>query len=570
MLKPSPKNPEVIELTSLEFEALLGRLENCNLSDSDKRLFKGALRSYIWLKDKYQSGKLGLHKLASLLFGSKSEKRSKPDKGKGPANEATCGSPPDEAAIPEAPIDPGSLLSPQDSATFASPPQHEQNLEEKKPQGHGRLGSVAYPHAENITLNHPTLKPGNLCPQGCVGKLYSIEPGVVIRVVGQDLAKAIRYHIQKLRCSACGLIVKASLPPEASEGKYDYRFKAILAVQKYFVGVPFYRQEDFQELMNFPLPDSTQWELAEQLADSIHPIFTALEKQAARAKIVYNDDTPVKIIEIMQLNKKDPARKRKGMFTTGIYAQLDDGTMIALYYSGARHAGENLALILKHRPKDLKPVIHMSDALSANLTEFLVLRGICIAHGRRKFIEIEAFFPEECRFVIDQFATVYYNDSQAKKAGLSGRERLAYHKEHSRPAMKALKAWLDRQARQNLVEPNSGLGQAIGYLRRHWEGLTLFLRQADAPLDNNILEQALKIPIRLRKNSLVHRTCHGAKVAGILMSIIQTCRLRKVNPIDYLTILQANKSAVFKNPDDWQPWRYEETLKRQAVTPLAA
>lgn len=565
MSKPSSKSPEIVELTSSELEGLFQRLENCNLCDNDKRLFKGLVQSYVWLKNKYEAGKLGLHKLASLLFGNMSEKRSKPGKGESPGNEAACEAP-GQAITSDAPI--GLLSSSKDLPTSASG-SHQQEQDEK-PKGHGRLGSDAYPHAENITLSHPTLKAGDPCPEGCGGKLYSIGPGVLIRIVGQDIAKAIRYHIQKLRCSACELIVKASLPPEVSKKKYDYRFKAILAVQKYFVGVPFYRQEDFQELMYFPLPDATQWELAEQVADSIHPIFTTLEKKAARAEIVYNDDTPVKIVEVMQLNKKDPTRKRRGMFTSGIYAQFDDGLMIALYYSGTRHAGENLALILKHRPKDLKPVIHMSDALSANLTEFLVRRGTCMSHGRRKFIEIEPFFPEECRFVIDQFAIVYYNDAQGKKAGLSGKERLAYHKKYSQLAMKTLKVWLEKQARKELVEPNSGLGKAIAYLRRHWKGLTLFLHQADAPLDNNILEQALKIPIRLRKNSLIHRTCHGARVASILMSIIQTCRLCKINPVDYLTVLQENKSAVFKNPDNWLPWCYKETLKKVSLEAIAA
>jgi transposase len=286
-----------------------------------------------------------------------------------------------------------------------------------------------------------------------------------------------------------------------------------------------------------------------------------LEKQAALARIVYNDDTPVKIVEVMQLNKKDPSRERTGMFTTGIYAQLEEGRSIVLYYSGTRHAGENLSSVLKHRPQDLPPIIHMSDALSANLTEFLVYWAKCMTHARRKFIEIELFFPEECRFVIDQFASVYYADDQAKKAQLSGKKRLAYHQKHSKPAMQKLKRWMDRQVREKRVEPNSGLGKAIGYMQRHWQELTLFLRQPDAPLDTNVVEQALKIPIRLRKNSQIHRTCHGAYIASLLMSLIQTCRLCQVNPVDYLTVLQENKSALFRKPDDWLPWRYRKTLQ---------
>jgi transposase len=566
MSKPSSGPPAVVELTSAELEELYHRLENSNLSDSDKHLFKGLMQAYIWLRHKYETGKVGLHKMATILFGNRSEKRGKRGKEKEVETPEGISETQNMMSIPAS-----SPACDAASKTFlanANGIPAEQN--KVKPKGHGRLGAGAYIDAEDITINHSTFKPGHLCPEICGGKLYSVDPGVVVRITGQDIAKVTRYHIQNLRCNTCGLLVKASLPPEVSPKKYNDRFKAILAVQKYFVGVPFFRQEAFQELMGFPLSDSTQWDLIEQLADSIHPIFNALEKQAAQAKVIYNDDTPVKIMEVMQLNKKDPTRKRKGMFTTGIYAQFDGSRAISLYYSGTRHAGENLSLILKHRSKDLPPVIHMSDALSANLTEFLVSRGTCMSHGRRKFIEIEMFFPEECRFVIDQFAVVYYNDDQAKKLELSGKERLVYHKVHSQPAMKKLKRWLDKQIEEERVEPNSGLGKAIEYLRRHWEGLTLFLRQADAPLDNNIVERALKIPIRLRKNSLVHRTCHGAHIASMLMSIIQTCRLCKINPVVYLTILQENKSAVFKNPDDWLPWHYGGMLQKKATLELVA
>ncbi len=558
MSKSTQKTPEIVELTPSELESLFQRLAVCNLDDGDKRLLKGSMQAYIWIKTQYERGKLGIHKLARLLFGGRSEKRRKSGTKENPKDtlkpdQAEDNSSGLDSAVPEACA----------ANSVASGDTKE------KAKGHGRMGADAYPDAEEITLNHPALKPGDPCPEGCGGKLYAVGPGVVIRIKGQDFAKVTRYHIEKLRCSTCGLIVKASLPEQVGHTKYDYRFKAILAIQKYFVGVPFYRQEDFQELMHFPLSDSTQWDLIEQLADSVYPVIGALEKKAAQGKVAYNDDTPVRIVEVMQLNKKDPDRKRTGMFTTGIYSQLDD-RMIALYYSGTRHAGENLGRILKYRSKDLKPIIQMCDALSVNLTEFLVNLAICMSHGRRKFVEIEPFFPEECRFVIEQFAIVYHNDDQVKKAGLSDKERLSYHKKHSRPAMKRLKKWLGKQMKENLVEPNSGLGKAITYLQKHWNGLTLFLRQSGAPLDNNILEQALKIPIRLRKNSLIHRTCHGANVASILMSLIQTCRLSKINPVDYLTALQENKSAVFKNPDDWLPWCYEETLKRKSYPELMA
>ena len=324
-------------------------------------------------------------------------------------------------------------------------------------------------------------------------------------------------------------------------------------------------REHFQEMLGFPLPDATQWDLIEQLANAVYPVIRALEEVAASGEVIHNDDTAVKIVEIIRANKRDPMRKRKGMFTSSIFARAGPYEIV-LYYSGPKHAGENLSEILKKRPQHLPPIIHMSDALSANLTEeFKNLIAKCLTHGRRQFTDIEIFFPEECAHVINEIGKVYFFDEKAKQQELSAEERLAYHQKHSGPVMEKLKKWLDEHIEKELVEPNGGLGKAIKYLRRHWEGLTLFLRVAGSPLDNNICEQMIKIAIRLRKNSLIHKTCHGAHVASILMSLIQTCRLAGINPVEYLTVCQANKSTLFKKPSDWLPWNYQETLNQRAI-----
>ena len=77
--------------------------------------------------------------------------------------------------------------------------------------------------------------------------------------------------------------------------------------------------------------------------------------------------------------------------------------------------------------------------------------------------------------------------------------------------MSHLHEWLEAQFALKQVEPNSGLGKAITYLLRHWKGLTAFLREAGAPLDNNLCERALKRAVLHRKNALFYRTLHGAE-----------------------------------------------------------
>lgn len=535
--------PESVELTAAELEALYLRIDNNTLDEEDKRLVKGSLQSTMWLRQTLEAGKLTLHKLRHLLFGFRSEKRKKLPKDEDENSE--------KESLPVA-----------STETIIS---NSADDKKSKSKGHGRLGAAAYPDAEKVEISHATLKAGAPCPERCGGRLYKIDPGVFIRVKGQNIAKVINYQMEKLRCALCGLVVTADLPKEvkAGEGKYDFRFKALLAAQKYFVGVPFFRQEHFQKMLGLPLPDSTQWDLIEQVANAVHPVIGALEEIAANGDIIHNDDTPVKIMEVIRANKRDPTRARKGMFTSSLFARAGPHK-IALYYSGTKHAGENLGYVLKKRGSSFSPLIHMSDALSANFVkefEDIIKKALCLSHARRQFTDIEVFFPTECGHVIHEMGKIYLHDKEAKERNLTDEERLLYHQKHSGLVMKELKKWLDEQIEQNLAEPNGGLGKAIQYARRHWEGLTLFLREAGAPLDNNVCEQMIKIAIRLRKNSLIHRTCHGATIASILMSLIQTCRLSDVNPIDYLTVCQENKKALFKNPSHWLPWTYEATLK---------
>jgi len=185
--------------------------------------------------------------------------------------------------------------------------------------------------------------------------------------------------------------------------------------------------------------------------------------------------------------------------------------------------------------------------------------------GRRRFVEVVAQFPDECLTVLQIIKAVYQNDADAKEQGLSDDERLVWHQTRSGPKMAELKLWMTEQIEQKKVEPNSGLGEAIGYMLRHWEELTLFLRQPGAPLDNNVCERALKRVILPRKNAYFYKTLNGAHVGDLFMSLIHTCELNKVNPFDYLVQLQKNAKPAASTPADWMPWNYHQALESTAA-----
>jgi transposase len=262
------------------------------------------------------------------------------------------------------------------------------------------------------------------------------------------------------------------------------------------------------------------------------------------------------------------------VFTSGIVVLTAGGQKIALFFSGGKHAGENLAEVLQKRAAQLSPPIQMCDALSRNVPKLgagvEILLANCLTHGRRKFVEVAHSFPQECRHVLERLGEVYYHDAVAREQGMSAEERLRFHQERSDPVMKQLHQWLTAQFIEKKTEPNSRLGKAIQYLLNHWGPLTLFLRKEGAPLDNNLCERALKKAILHRKNALFYRTMNGAQVGDLFMSLIHTCELNGSNSFDYLTELQRHALELPQTPLHWLPWNYRATLAAQLAVRQSA
>jgi transposase len=428
----------------------------------------------------------------------------------------------------------------------------------------GAMQPVPLPARKQVSVQHAQLKPGDPCPECREGKVYrQKEPKTLIRIVGQAPLKATVFEMERLRCNACCQMFTAAEPAGIGAGKYDMTAVAMIALLKYGMGMPFNRMERLETQLGIPLPAATQWELMEPAAGSLEPILDELIRQAAQGSVVHNDDTGMRILKLVR-NTDDG---RTGTFTSGIVSIWREWR-IALYFTGWKHAGENLADVLRRRAAELDAPIQMCDALSRNtprLAGVQVLLANCLAHGRRQMVDVAANFPEECRYVLESLGAVYRFDAEAKGRGLTPEERLTFHQSNSAPLMDDLHRWLANQFAEHKTEPNSGLGKAISYLLRHWPELTLFLRQAGAPLDNNIAERMLKKAILHRKNALFYKTMNGARVGDLFMSLIHTCELNKVNPFDYLTALLRHPAELFVSPAEWMPWNY-----RRDATAMAA
>jgi hypothetical protein len=388
---------------------------------------------------------------------------------------------------------------------------------------------------------------------------------VEIRIDGNALLSAVRYELEKLRCSACGEVFTAPAPGTDNTEKYSPRARAVIALGRYYLGLPFYRIEQYQALVGVPVADATLWDLAEPVADSAWPVFESLWNLAAQGEVIFQDDTHVRILALLAENRRADAAgdtlERRGMYTTGLVVPVEK-RVICRYRSGRAHAGDNLTALLARREPGLETPIVMSDALAAHQRDDddTLIRCHGLAHGRRQFTDLEEVFPAEAHHVVTVVNQGFEHEAETRRQAMPAAERLAYHQAHSGPLLDALHDWLEHQFQDRTVEPNSSVGKAFRYLQNRWQTLTQLLRVEGAPLDSNTVERALKLIIRQRKNSLFYASPHSACVASILTSLIATGVQAGVNALDYLVALQTHRPAVFRQPAAWLPWNYHEVL----------
>jgi transposase len=452
-----PTKLSTIEIDMSQLEDALRRAEK-QLDEKDYAILRAVVDAYDTIAELVDDKNTTIARLRKLLFGSRTEK-TKTVIGGGKDSES-----------------PRSASAAVSTAVVVAA----ENAAKTPAKGHGRNGADAYAGAEKVAVPHESLQPGDPCPKCDKGTVYETgRPGVLVRLVGQAPIQAKIYELQKLRCNLCGVVFTARSPDGVGAEKYDATVGSMIGLLKYGTGMPFNREEKLQGSLGIPLPASTQWEIVHAKAEKIEPAFAELIRQAAQGEVVFNDDTTVKILELMgarakeetfaaeaaeasaESSAKKPQTERKGMFTSGIVSSKED-RKIALFFSGRQHAGENLADVLIERAESLAAPIQMCDALSRNLPgELATIVAHCLAHGRRQFVEVAERFPEECRHVLEALSVIYKNDAIARERNLSLEERLLFHQAESGPVMEELHAWLVRQFEQRCVEPNSSLGSAI-------------------------------------------------------------------------------------------------------------
>ena len=375
-----------LEVSAAELEALLEGVREA-LGEAGYQKLKAAIRTLSYVTELLETREATLASLRRLLCRARSEKT--------------------EAVLEQAGIAPSPTSN--QAATEADAKTHV--------PGHGRNGTTAYPGAHRVAVPHACLHRGDRCPECRRGKVYPLqEPGLRVRMRGQAPIAATVYELQKLRCNLCGEVFTAEAPAGVGEEKYDASTASMIALLRYGSGFPWNRLAELQESVGLPLPVATQCGIVTEAAATLQPAMEELIRQAAQGEVLHNDDTSMPVLALRRnpgpMDRGDDesdAAERTGVFTSGIVSTAEKQT-IALFFTGRRHAGENLADVLRRRTTELPPPMQMCDALSRNLPKLPekleVIVGHCLAHARRRFVEVTSNFPEPCRHVLEQLGTV--------------------------------------------------------------------------------------------------------------------------------------------------------------------
>ena len=302
--------PEEVTLSREDGEALRQRLAGDTLTAADRRVLDLVLQWYFWLLFALQEATFSLKRLRVLLFG------------KQPATRRTL---PPAGTASDATDSPGSM----DSTPAPGVPEAMQGTDAEKPPsaakrrpGPGRRGADTYRGAEHVECRHETLAAGERCPVCGRGRLYRVAPGVDIRLDGHALLSAVRYVLEKFRCSACGQVFTAAAPSEVGVDKYSARARAVLVLGRYYLGVPLYRLEGYQAMVGVPVADATQWDQIERVADCAYPVFEQLKTLAAQGDVIYQDDTHVRILSLIaetrRIQADDTSEARTGLLHHGV------------------------------------------------------------------------------------------------------------------------------------------------------------------------------------------------------------------------------------------------------------
>lgn len=331
-------------------------------------------------------------------------------------------------------------------------------------------------------------------------------------------------------------VVKADREPNFIPGSFATpEAAAHLAVQKFVMGSPLYRQEQELKRQGIPLSRQTMsnWLLwsAEHL---LKPVYDQLHEELLKREVLHADETTLQVLH-------EPDKTARSNSYMWLYRTSGDtGQPIVLYdYQpgrGACHPKTFLAGFKGYLHTDGYPGYH-------SLPNEITVVG-CWAHARRKFDEAMKSLPKGKTKNSSAAQGLSYCNLLFKieegLAGLSPEQRYDQRLKQAKPVLDAMLAWASTRA----AAPKSTLGKALSYLKEQGPYLLNYLKDGRLELSNNRAERSIKPFVIDRKNFLFANTPSGAKSSAVIFSLIQTATENGLDPYRYLTWLLSSAAEM--------------------------
>jgi transposase len=346
----------------------------------------------------------------------------------------------------------------------------------------------------------------------------------------------VRQVRPKYRCEVChGDVQTAPNLPRITPGSsYSDEMIIDVALSKYCDLVPVERYVQMAARQGIiGLPPHSLIELTHQLAKFVTPVYDKLRLEIQSLLVLYADETPHRMLE---------GDKKSNWYLWGFFG------MKSCYFECHDNRAGDVALgILRDSSCKvlltdvysgyLKAVKEVNKWREEHLVE-LIRMAFCNSHSRRKFKDIEGKFPNDVKFYLYCYKKIYKLEKDQKKTLATRRSQMKLY-------FKAMKLRAERDI--EYFSSKSDMYGALNYFLRNYEGLTLFLNCLDVPIDNNLSERSLRGHVVGRKTWYGTHSKRGAKTLAIMFSLIESCKLSRVNPREYfdklVKDLQSGKAA---------------------------
>ena len=400
---------------------------------------------------------------------------------------------------------------------------------EKRPRGDGEEASKAKPpqsgHGRREQRDLPLVEVVHLldeadktCPK-CGGNLDAwagqFEAADEIDVIERSFC-IVRHQRQKYRCG-CGECIDTALGPQKliPGGRYSVDFAVEVAAAKYLDHMPLARQTRQMGREGLVVDTQTLWDQLFALYGHLVPSYDAILRLVLGAPVIGADETRWRLMDAKGSTKWwawsvcSPEAVAYRIFPT---RSTDAGAELLAGYQGI--------------------VVCDGYAAYGSIRECLARDGPtftianCWAHARRGFVEAESAYPK-AKEMIELIAKLYEVEVRARDGQLDLGE---LRRSKSAATVAQIKRWLET----TVATPSSSLGKAILYMLDLWTDLERFLTDPRIPIDNNATERGIRGLALGRKNHYGSRSERGTKVAALFYTLIESAKLTRVNPKQYL------------------------------------